>query len=412
MSREPIKSWEIHHQQRRYLAGSSSTSSKRPVFEGVEPAVILRGKGCRVWDADGNEYIDYRCALGPVSLGYAVPEINEAISAQLAEGIIFGHPHPLEGEVAELLVETIPCAEKARFLKTGGEAVAACIKIARHATGRNHILQCGYNGWLNTLAQPAGTAPGGIAASAPQKGVPTAIGELHHSMPWNDMAPWEELFQSIGNDIAAVVIATDYADIEKAQEFLPAIRELTRKSGALMIMDEIVMGFRLALGGAHDYFGVMPDLAVFAKGMSNGMPLSAYVGTGDLVEFSHHIGISSTFGGETLSLAAARRVIAFYREKNVIGHLWRVGTMLWEGLSELFNRHGMDASVEGLPVCPRISFGDSGEMDEFIKGCYKNGVSLYQVPYVNFSHGETDIEESLTRMSRAIDGMKKEQRVE
>jgi glutamate-1-semialdehyde 2,1-aminomutase len=144
------KSWRMYKESRNYLAGGSSTSSKVPVFENSEPALIMNGKGCRVWDIDGNEYIDFRNGLGPITLGYCIPEINLAISKQLENGFIFGHPHPLEGEVAKLLVEAIPCAQRVRFLKTGGEAIAACIKIARNATKRNKILHCGYNGWLNT----------------------------------------------------------------------------------------------------------------------------------------------------------------------------------------------------------------------------------------------------------------------
>ena len=157
MNREPVRSWAAHRESTGFLAQGSSTSSKVPAMEGVEPAQIIRGSGCRVWDADGNEYIDFRNALGPVTLGYAIPEINAAIAEQLDRGIIYGHPHPLEGEVARLLVEAIPCAERVRFLKTGGEAIAACIKIARHATKRNTILQCGYNGWVNSLSRALST---------------------------------------------------------------------------------------------------------------------------------------------------------------------------------------------------------------------------------------------------------------
>jgi len=405
MAQPPEKSWELHHASTAYLAQGSSTSSKMPTLEGVEPAVIVRGKGCRVWDADGNEYIDFRNALGPVTLGYAVPEVNAAIAEQLESGIIFGHPHPLEGEVARLLVEVIPCAERVRFLKTGGEALAACAKIARHATKRNTILHCGYNGWLNNLAA-SGDRPPGIAAGEPLNGVPPAIAALHRSLPWDDLDPWKAAFAECGDDIAAVMVASNYADMAKGREFLPALRALSREHGALMVMDEIVTGFRLALGGAHEYFGFMPDLAVFGKGMANGMPISAYVGLADLIDSARGLGISSTFGGETLSLAAAKAAIGFYVEHGVVDHLWRAGETLWNGVNRLLQEAGVPAEFRGLPVCPQLDKGlqplGPEWTERLLRAFYTHGLSLYLVPYVNYSHREQDVQEALARFESAI----------
>jgi len=396
------RSWQAFRESRRFLAGGSSTNSKMPSLEESEPAQIVRGKGCRVWDLDGNEYIDFRNALGPVSLGYAIPEINAAIAEQLEAGIIFGHPHPLEGEVARLLTEVIPCAERARFLKTGGEAVAACIKIARNATGRNKVAHCGYNGWLNSLSRPRGGQPRGIASANVERGVPAAIAALHVSLPWGELDAWDEWFRAEGADTAAAVVACDYAEMEKGREFLPALRALTARHGTLLVLDEIVTGFRLALGGAQEYFGVKPDMAVFAKGFANGMPLSAYVGRADLVESAPTLGISSTFGGDTLSLAAAKAVITYYRERGVIDHLWRVGRALWGRLQERALSTGFRLEARGVPVCPSLTFEGTIQRDGFMAACYRNGISLYDVPYVNFSHKDVDIAEALERMGRAI----------
>ena len=395
------RSWEGFDRSLAFLGYGSSTNSKRPRDRGSEPGLIVRGKGCRIWDVDGNEYIDFRNSLGPISLGYAVPEIDAAIREQLDDGIVFGHPHPLEGEVAELLTQVIPCAERARFLKTGGEAVAATIKIARNATGRNKIIHCGYNGWLNSLSGPVGFRPEGMAASRPEQGVPQAIRALHLSLPWGDEEPWRRVLDEDGDDVAAVVIACDYAEMARGKEFLPALREMTAARGVLMIMDEIVTGFRVALGGAQEYFGATPDLAVFGKAVANGMPLSAYVGRGDLVDSAGEIGISSTFGGETLSLAAARAAIGLYRERDVIAHLWRVGEELRAGIANIFTRTGLQAEVRGLPVCPVLTFSDPQEATRFTSASYREGVSLYQLPYVNLSHSSADISEALERMERA-----------
>ncbi len=394
-------SWQQYDESTKYLAQGSSTSSKAPALRGVEPALIARGKGCRVWDLDGNEYIDFRNGLGPVTLGYCIDEINDAITEQLNKGIVFGQPHPLAGQVAKALVEVIPCAERVRFLKTGGEAIAACIKIARNATSRNKILHCGYNGWINCLSAD-GFRPAGIAAAQPSKGVPPQISSLHKSLPWADIEPWKKAFEQDGEDIAAVVIACSYAEMEKGHEFLPAIRELTSQYGTLMIFDEIVTGFRLAIGGAQEYFNVTPDMAVFSKGMANGMPISAYLGKAELIDSAKGIGISSTFADEALSMAAAKAVMRFYREKNVIEHIWTVGKSLWGQVSELFEKYGVAASIQGTPVCPLIVFEDPKFAATFFAACYSNGLSLYNVPYVNYSHKAEDIVETVERMERAL----------
>lgn len=407
MSFSTEKSWQKYKNSLKYLACGSSTISKSPHLENIEPALIVKGKGCRVWDSDGNEYIDFRNALGPITLGYCVPEINQAIVDQLENGVIYGHPHPLEGKVAELLVNLIPCAERVRFLKTGGEAIAACIKIARHATKRNKILQCGYNGWLNNLSG-GGYQPTGIAASQPHKGVPPSIQSLHKQLPWGNIDVWEKNFEEESKDIAAVVIASDYADMEKGHQFLPAIRELTSSYGILLIMDEIVTGFRLAIGGAHEYFDFNPDMAVFGKGLANGMPLSAYLGKAELLDSVREVSISSTFGGETLSLTAAKASIEFYQKNQVINYLWGMGEKMQHGVRELFKKYNVPGDLVGFPVCPifRFEAGDKNWQELFFRACYKSGVSLYNVPYVNYSHKKEDIQETLIKMEKAIQEIK------
>ncbi len=394
-------SWNKYNESLKYLAGGSSTSSKRPRFEDSEPALIVSGKGCRVTDADGNEYLDFRSGLGPVSLGYGNPAVNSAIRKQLHSGIVFGHPHPLEGEVAELLVREIPCAEKVRFLKTGGEAVAACIKTARAITGRDSIIHCGYNGWLNSLSAST-SAPRGISSESPSKGVPGAVASLHTSLPWGDAGKWREALKSRGGQTAAVVIACEYESMEIGSEFLPEIRTLTEKHGTLMVMDEIVTGFRLATGGAHEYFKFAPDMAVFSKGMANGMPISAYTGKSELMESTKKIGISSTFGGEALSLAAAKATIEFYRDNDVIGHLWTTGKFLRDGMNKLLEKHGFPGRLKGLPVCPRFSFADDSCRESFFRSCFREGLSLYDNPYVTFSHKKKDIEQALVKADSAL----------
>lgn len=382
----------------------SSTCSKSPRWLPDEPGVIVRGEGCRVWDADGREFIDYRNALGPVTLGYRYPAVDEAIRRQLDSGIIFGHPHPLEGEVAELLCDVIPCAERARFLKTGGEAIAACIKLARYYTGRDHVVQIGYNGWLNSLASGGRTRPGQVAASVPP-GVPAALSSLHHAAGWNDAEGLEELFAESGDRIAALVVAADYVRMPDGKSFYPFLRELTEKHGAVLIYDEIVTGFRLAIGGVQEHFGVTPDLAVFAKGMANGMPLSVYCGKAEIMDKLDKAIVSSTYGGEALSLAAAKATITTYRTQDVIQHIWEKAERLWTGTNDLFATHAIAAEMKGLWPCAAIVFSPDapeGLRERFYRAAYRSGVSLYDLSYVNFSHHDSDIAETLERMDRAL----------
>lgn len=399
-------SMQWHERLGKSIPWGSSTCSKAPSMLPEEPAVIVKGKGCRVWDADGNEFIDYRNGLGPITLGYQYPDVDEAIRRQLENGIIFGQPHPLEAEVAELLCELIPCAEQARFLKTGGEALAAAIRIARTYTGREQVLQVGYNGWLNALAGGGQSLPGQRSSGRGIPGVPASLGALHHAVGWNDIASMEQWFDHSGSDIAAVVIAADYAEMEKGESYYKAVRELTSRHGALLIYDEIVTGFRIAIGGVQQYFGVKPDLAVFSKGMANGMPLAAYVGSKEVMSACDRGGavISSTFGGETLSLAASKATIGVYKKQDVVSHLWKQGEKLWGGLNAVFASHNIPIELKGFWPCPTFTLtggADPAVKERFFRAAYRNGVSLYNVSYVNFSHKDADIEETLERLERA-----------
>ncbi len=388
---------------RAVMPWGSSTCSKAPKWLPEEPGAIVRGKGCRVWDADGREYIDFRNALGPVTLGYCYPATDEAIRRQLEDGIVFGQPHPLETEVAEMICQVIPCAERARFLKTGGEANAACIRLARCHTGRDHVVQVGYNGWLNSLAAGGRTLPRAEARTSPP-GVPQALSALHHSCGWNDAERLQELFAELGDQIAALVIAAGYADMEAGETFYPLARRLTREHGAVLVYDEIVTGFRVALAGVQEHFGVTPDMAVFAKGVANGMPLSVYCGKAEIMEKLHEAIVSSTYGGEALSLAAARTTIETYHNEDVIGHLWRMGERMWAACNAMYEEHGLPLEWRGYWPCPQIMAGPdapAGWQERFMRASYANGLSFYDLSYVTFSHQDADIDEALERMEKA-----------
>lgn len=372
----------------RWLPAGSGTLSKVAKRYPEEPSLLSRADGCRVWDPDGNVYIDYRCALGPVVLGHRHPAMVAAISRQLESGIVFSYPHPLEGMLAEALVEILPAAEMVRFLKTGSEANAAAFKLARAFTGRDLIISSGYHGWMQHVR---GT-----------RGIPAAVAAGHLNFEYGDLAGLEALLETHADKVAAVTLSGSYPHMRDGDDFPGKLRQLTQRHKVLLIIDEIVTGFRLRIGGFHDYYGFTPDLAVFAKGMANGMPLSAVVGRAEIMQMAGgEAAISSTFSGETLSLAASLAVVDVFRNEPVIEHLWTMGKRLMDGLNRIFKSNALPILVQGLPPCPRFVF-TSGDSDNdtrhetaFFRGMCRRGILFYLVPYVSYAHQAADIDQTL-----------------
>ena len=326
----------------RFIPGMTQTASKRPeaFAPGAFPDFIARGKGSHVWDVDGNEYVDYVMACGPVTLGYCYPAVDQAIQEQLARGIIFSRPAALEGEVAEMLAEIVPCAEMTRFFKGGAEANSAALRLARTFTGREMVASCGYRGWHDQWA-----------VTHTPNGIPHALGDLIAEFKYNDLPSLETMLASDPEEFAAVII--DPVSAEAPQEgFLQGVHDLARKYGALLIFDEIVTGFRLAPGGAQEYFGVMPDLAVFAKGIANGMPLSAVTGRRDIMQLATQVFMTLTYGDEQLSLAAARATLTILRAEEMCGHIWRVGRQLVERVQAALIETGTPFAFGGVEAMP------------------------------------------------------------
>ena len=393
----------------KIMPWGSGTCSKSIVYAPDEPAVITHGKGCRVWDADGREFIDFKNALGPITLGYAYPEVNAAISEQLEKGIIFSQPTPPECEVAEIICKMVPCAEKARFLKTGGEACSACIRIARAYTGRDYIIQIGYAGWLNSVGRGSKVLPGQSSDGYPG-GVPAGIGSLTHACDWNDSETITQLFDEYKGKIAAVIVACTYNNVDDGKTFYPFLRKITQDNGALLICDEIVMGMRITWGGAHEYYNFTPDLVVLSKGIANGMPLSVYAGSSEVMDACGKTGtaiVSSTMAGEALSLAAAKACLNIFEKEDVVGHLWRQGKRMWEGLNGIFKQHELGIRTVGFFPAMSFEFDSNTLKEAFARAAFRNGVSLYTVVgYVNYSHKDKDIDEALERLDCACQELK------
>ena len=296
-------------------------------------------------DVDGNRYIDLVQALGPVILGYCHPAVDGAIAAQLQRGILYGLMSPLEVTCAELLGEVIPCAAMVRFFKGGGEATAAAARTVRADTGRELILNSGYRGWPDVWSAAAGDA-----------GIPSGLRESTEGFAEFDLEALRSRFAFHEGQVAAV-----FLDIQRAAPppgYLAAVKALCHAHGALLVYDEIVTGFRLALGGMQELYAVTPDLACFAKAMANGMPLACVAGRADVMTTMQDRLISITYGGESLSLAAAVACIQFLRTENVPAYLWELGARLRVGLNQAAARAEIPFVCGGLDPMTTMTFSD------------------------------------------------------
>ena len=295
------------------IPGFTSTGSKRPdaLFgAGDEPGVprrMTRARGCRVWDADGREYLDYVMALGAVALGYGHEAVNRAAQVALDAGVVGPLPPVLEAELAEALARRMPWLERVRFLKTGAEAVAAAVRLARVATGRELVFGCGYHGWLDWSQGRA-------------EGVPAGTSAVFAELPFNDAAQARGMIRDAGSRLAAVVVEPLVVS-EPSREWLETLRAETRRVGAVLVFDEIKTAFRIAIGGAAERWGVQPDLAVLGKALANGFPLAVVGGRAELMEHAHRTWISSTLATEAVALAAAQATLAVFEREQVCEHL-------------------------------------------------------------------------------------------
>jgi glutamate-1-semialdehyde 2,1-aminomutase/spore coat polysaccharide biosynthesis protein SpsF len=390
---------QLAERARRVIPGGSQTLSKghTQFVQGVAPAFLVRGQGSHVWDADNNEYIDFPMGLGPIILGHGYPAVDEAVRRQLTDGLAFSLPHPLEILVAERLTEMVPCAEMARFGKNGSDATAGAVRLARAYTGRDVIACCGYHGWQDWY----------IGATTFNRGVPKTVQQLTATFDYNDIDSLKQLLARNRKRVAAIILEP-IGVVEPERNFLPQVRELCSREGCLLIFDEVITGFRLARGGAQEYFGVVPDLACFGKAMANGFPLSAVVGRREIMKHFEQTFFSFTFGGEALSLAAGLATMTEIAEKEVIAHNWEQGGKIKDGLNVLARQLRMENFVRcvGLPPRTVVSFFDeSGRESLLVKSlfqqeCLKRGVLFSGGHNICYCHSDDDVEYTL-RVYRA-----------
>lgn len=379
---------------KKIIPDCSQTFSKGPsqFVQGVVPVFLERGKGSHVWDIDGNEYIDYAMSLGPIILGHNYPVVNEAVKAILNKGTTFTLPHRLESELAELLCEIIPCAEMVRFGKNGSDATSGAVRVARAYTGRDKIVCCGYHGWQDWY----------IATTTRNKGIPEEVKKLTLTFEYNKIETLEKIFAENKNEVACVIMEP-VGVIEPENNFLQTVKDLAHKNDAVLIFDEVVTGFRFALGGAQEYFGVIPDLACFGKAMGNGFPISAIVGKKEIMKLFEEVFYSFTFGGEIVSIAAAIVTIKELKEKRVISYLWEQGRKIRDGYNVLVKELGLEEFTECVGYPPRtvVAFKNKkGEDDLLLKSlfqqeCIKRGILFTGNHNICFSHSNKDIDYTL-----------------
>ena len=381
---------------RAVLPMGTSTGSKRVEAlygsaDSTGPTHFSQAIGCRVVDIDGNEYVDCTMALGAVALGYAEPNVSRAVADAIAGGNVCGLADAREVDIAERLCGIIPCADKVQFLKSGAEAMAAAVRIARTYTSRDFVVGSGYFGWLDWCSDDAA-------------GVPKRTKEDFRRVPFDDVAALERAVSDAGDRLAAIVI-------EPVVERLPSTnwihraRELATQTGAALIFDEMKTGFRLKTGGYQAFADVVPDLAAFGKAMANGFPLAAVVGHRELMDASRRTWISSTLGGESAGLAAAGAVLGWHDAGDVCGSLWSIGAELRRVISGAIEASGVDGIVvDGIDPMWLLRFDDPAREQRFLELAASHGVLFKRgaYNYAALAHDEEAIREIERGASSAL----------
>jgi len=394
------KSEEYYQQALKLIPWGTQTNAKRPVedYAGAMPYYIEQARGCRLRDIDGREFIDYRLSLGPIILGYCYPEVDEAVRKQMEKGVLFSMASPIELELAQLIHECIPNAEMVRFMKTGEDANSCAVRIARAYTGREMIVTCGYHGYPDWFATAMGL----------NGGVPAFMKDYVRELIWGDLEQAETIIRQYREKIACVLtIPYDFGE-DTSGDFVRLLRKLTEEYGILLIFDEVLTGFRLALGGAQEYFGVVPDLASFAKAIANGYPLSSYTGKQKYMQKLNDFVVTTTYAGETLSIAAAIATLTIMQREKVHEHIWKMGKRLMDGLDEIAEDLGIEAKCVGLPPGSFLKFNTPDPKENqrldfiFKRELYREGVFANVFWFISYSHKERDIDETLEKARKAL----------
>ena len=422
------KSHELLEQARRVIAGGVNSSFRAGAVP--FPLFFDHARGAHIWDADGNEYIDYMLGQGPLILGHSNPAVLEEVVAELSKGQLYAGQHRLEIEVAELIVNLLPGVEQVRFANSGSEAVQCAIRLARAATGRRKIVKFEghYHGWMDNILVSVlpsqesagdGRRPTPVLGSAGQS---TAALDEVIPLQWNDAAAVEAVLDAEGADIAAVLmtpVITTRAVIPPAEGYLQAVRDLCRRHGVLLIFDEVHTGFRVHAQGAQGLFGVEADIVVLGKALANGFPLAAIGAREELMRLiaDRQVDHAGTFNTNIPCMAAAKATLnqLIKHPDAVYGLIAQRGSALLEGLRGLLREYAPDLKLQGFPALFSMAFTSLDHISNY-RDCWGNDVSRYRelvaalmargirptergVWYLSAAHSDDDIDRTLDSMS-------------
>lgn len=432
--RDYPRSADYHGRAKRVLPGGVSSNFR--LGAAPFPMFFERAQGSRIWDVDGNEYLDYVLGMGPVILGHAHPKVNEAVEGALARGQLFAGQHNLELELAEEVCDVIPCADMVRFSSSGSEVVQAAIRLARAFSGRNRIVKFEghYHGWFDNVfvsVHPDGQRMGN--ATSPARVVGSGGQDLKASssvlvLPWNNPDVFRHVVGRRRTEIAAVImepIMGNTSMILPNLGYLEAVHDLCSENEIVLIFDEVITGFRVSLGGAQQLLGVTPDMACFAKALGNGYPISCLAGRRDLMELlaTNQVVHGGTFNSNITSCAAGLATLRTLRENSqgIYSRLNELGSRLIRGLRELANELGCPLHVQGLPMAFHTTFTDQGEISDYRSHCrcdldmerqfvcellkQRIRITTRGTWFLSAAHTEEDVEVTLKAARKALEAL-------
>lgn len=424
------KSEQLHEEALQHIVGGvNSPSRSYKAVGGGAPTYMARAKGAYFWDVDGNEYIDYLGAYGPIITGHAHPKITEAIKRQAEIGVVYGTPTELENKFAITLKEAIPSLEKVRFTNSGTEAVMTTIRVARAYTGRNKIIKFAgcYHGHSDLVLVAAGSGPSTLG-TPDSAGVPQSIAQDVITVPYNDLDALEDALSRWSDDVAAILvepIVGNFGIVLPKDGFLEGINQLAHQHGALVIYDEVITGFRFTYGSAQQITGVEPDLTALGKIIGGGLPIGAYGGKKDIMEQVAPLGPAyqaGTMAGNPLSMAAGLACLDILKDENVYKRMDMLGKQLEDGLYQTAESNGIPITINRLKGALAVFFtdepvtnyeeakkSDSEQFAKFFKLMLSKGINLapskFEAWFLTTEHTEKEIEKTLEAAEFAFRSM-------
>ncbi len=433
---EVKKSAELFERAKKVIPGGVNSEIRGPgwgLVPGVYPLFIKNGKGSKIYDEDGNEFIDYRLAYGPVILGHSHPRVNEAVREQLERGTCFGSNHEQECELAEKIVKAVPCAEMVRFLSTGSEATNAAVRIARAYTGKNKIaiMDWAYHGtddW-SAVGVSGGTGANYLKTLV-RWGIPEYVLDDIIILPWNDATTVEKVMKRLGHEVAAIFLEPTTAEIQPVEGFLESLSEITKRYDSLLMFDEVKTGFRLSFGGAQEYFNVTPDIATFSKAMGNGFPIAAIAGKREIMDpIATQAALAGTFNSNPLVVAASLATLNELEagNKQAYKRLFAMGSKLLKSMRDAIEDMKIEAIVQGhepmfRPLFTNLEkiansqglrsingYPNKNRNDVFCKELLKKGIFCHpsHLWYISTAHSQEDVDKTCEAFETAFRECKK-----